>query len=78
MTNETADSAVDASRTTDGFFEPSAVGSADRVRELELRYREIIDRLPAVLYVDTVDQTQPMIDVSPSVHDLLGSPVRSS
>jgi diguanylate cyclase (GGDEF)-like protein/PAS domain S-box-containing protein len=74
MTTEIEDSAMDRSRTTDGFFEPPAVGSADRIRELELRYRGIIDRLPAVLYVDAVDQNQPMIDVSPSVHDLLGIP----
>ena len=25
-----------------------------------------------MLYVDAIDQNQPMIDVSPSVHDLLG------
>ena len=74
MTTEIEDSAVDPPRTTDGFFEPPAVGSADRTRELELRYRGIIDRLPAVLYVDAVDQNQPMIDVSPSVHELLGIP----
>ena len=61
MTTEIEDSAVDPPRTTDGFFEPPAVGSADRTRELELRYRGIIDRLPAVLYVDAVDQNQPMI-----------------
>jgi diguanylate cyclase (GGDEF)-like protein/PAS domain S-box-containing protein len=74
MTTEIEDSAVDPPRITDGFFEPPAVGSADRTRELELRYRGIIDRLPAVLYVDAVDQNQPMIDVSPSVQDLLGIP----
>ena len=27
-----------------------------------------------MLYVDAVDRNQPMIDVSPSVHDLLGIP----
>ena len=74
MTTETEDSAVDPPRTTDGFFEPPAVGGDDRTRELELRYRGIIDRLPAVLYIDAVDRNQPMIDVSPSVQDLLGIP----
>jgi diguanylate cyclase (GGDEF)-like protein/PAS domain S-box-containing protein len=40
--------------------------------ELQRRYRGIIDRLPAVLYVDTVEADRPMIDVSPSVETLLG------
>ena len=35
MTTEIEDSAVDPPRTTDGFFEPPAVGSADRTRELD-------------------------------------------
>ena len=39
-----------------------------------LRYRGIIDQLPAVLYVDGVNEDEPMIDVSPSVIDLLGIP----
>jgi diguanylate cyclase (GGDEF)-like protein/PAS domain S-box-containing protein len=72
MTTEIEDSAVDPPRTTHGFFEPPAVGSADRTRELELRYRAIIDRLPAVLYVDAVREDEPMIDVSPSVTELFG------
>jgi diguanylate cyclase (GGDEF)-like protein/PAS domain S-box-containing protein len=58
----------------EGFFDPPSEGSADRLRQLELRYRGIIDRLPAVLYVDAVDANHPMIDVSPSVQDLLGIP----
>ena len=44
----------------------------ERLRALELRYRGIIDQLPAVLYVDSTADSDPMIDVSPTVIDLLG------
>ena len=74
MTSELEAIPVDPSATPEGFFEPPSEGSADRLRELELRYRGIIDRLPALLYVDAVDATRPMIDVSPGVEDLLGIP----
>jgi diguanylate cyclase (GGDEF)-like protein/PAS domain S-box-containing protein len=39
---------------------------------LELAGRGIIDRLPAVVYVDSVGWGEPMLDVSPSVEQLLG------
>jgi diguanylate cyclase (GGDEF)-like protein/PAS domain S-box-containing protein len=74
MTSEIEAIPADPSATPEGFFEPPSEGSADRLRQLELRYRGIIDRLPAVLYVDAVDADHPMIDVSPSVEDLLGIP----
>jgi diguanylate cyclase (GGDEF)-like protein/PAS domain S-box-containing protein len=53
-----------------GLFDASSMPASRS--ELERRYRGIIDRLPAVLYVDTVEPDQPMIDVSPSVESLLG------
>jgi diguanylate cyclase (GGDEF)-like protein/PAS domain S-box-containing protein len=63
---------VDPSTTREGYFESPSGGKDERLRELELRYRGIIDQLPAVLYVDSAVETDPMIDVSPSVIDLLG------
>jgi diguanylate cyclase (GGDEF)-like protein/PAS domain S-box-containing protein len=66
------DATPDAGSAREGFFEPSIDAGSDRLRELELRYREIIDRLPAVLYVDGVGGREAMIDVSPGVTDLLG------
>ncbi len=45
---------------------------AERYRELEARYRGIIDRLPAVLYIDGVDEGETMVDVGPGIVDLLG------
>jgi diguanylate cyclase (GGDEF)-like protein/PAS domain S-box-containing protein len=54
----------------EGLFDASSIPASRS--ELERRYRGIIDRLPAVLYVDTVEADQPMIDVSPSVEALLG------
>jgi PAS domain S-box-containing protein len=70
--SETETAPVDATSAREGYFGTSSGGSDDRLRELELRYRGIIDRLPAVLYVDSAIPTDPMIDVSPSVIDLLG------
>ena len=74
MTSETAATPRDPSSTRDGSFASPSGSSDDRSRELELRYRGIIDQLPAVLYVDAVEENEPMIDVSPSVIDLLGIP----
>jgi diguanylate cyclase (GGDEF)-like protein/PAS domain S-box-containing protein len=50
----------------------SGTSLLDDARALELRYRGMIDRLPAVLYVDGTEADQPMIDVSPTVEALLG------
>ena len=74
MTNGTEASSVDPTPAREGFFETPPGPEDARYRELELRYRGIIDRLPAVLYVDGVDEDEPMIDVSPSVEELLGIP----
>jgi diguanylate cyclase (GGDEF)-like protein/PAS domain S-box-containing protein len=74
MTKEIEAFPADPPAAPEGFFDPPSEGTADRLRQLELRYRGIIDRLPAVLYVDSVDANLPMIDVSPSVQDLLGIP----
>jgi diguanylate cyclase (GGDEF)-like protein/PAS domain S-box-containing protein len=74
MTSEIEATPVDASETPEGYFDPPSAGSHDRLHELERRYRGIIDHLPAVLYVDSVTGTDPMIDVSPGVEDLLGIP----
>src|SRR5262245_44733065 len=74
MTNGTEASSVDPTPAREGFFETPTGPEDDRYRELELRYRGIIDRLPAVLYVDGVAEDDPMIDVSPSVTELLGIP----
>jgi diguanylate cyclase (GGDEF)-like protein/PAS domain S-box-containing protein len=72
MTSEREDTSTDRSSTRVGYFEPPSGAADERLRELEIRYRGIIDQLPAVLYVDSVNEDEPMIDVSPSVIDLLG------
>jgi PAS domain S-box-containing protein len=67
------DATPDTPPAREGFLEPRlAEDGSDRVPELERRYREIIDRLPAVLYVDGLDEDGLLIDVSPSVTSLLG------
>ncbi len=72
MTSEKEATSTERSSTREGYFEPPSGATDERLRELEIRYRGIIDQLPAVLYVDGVDENEPMIDVSPSVIDLLG------
>ena len=74
MTSELRDFPADPPAAREGYFDPPPTGNDDRLRQIELRYRGIIDRLPAVLYVDSVREDQPMIDVSPSVEDLLAIP----
>ena len=71
MTSETEATDV-PSPAREGYFEPPSGDRHDRLHELERRYRAIIDHLPAVLYVDSAIESEPMIDVSPSVIDLLG------
>jgi diguanylate cyclase (GGDEF)-like protein/PAS domain S-box-containing protein len=70
--SETEATPVDPKSAREGYFEPPLGASDDRLRELELRYRGILDQLPAVLYVDSVSPDEPMIDISPSVVDLMG------
>ncbi len=63
----------------EGFFVDDPAGLPDdatslmrRYRELEERYRGLIDRLPAVIYIDGVDEADAMIDVGPGVLELFG------
>ena len=79
MTYDKLEPAIaDALTARSGFFGddlPLDGNSHDlerRYRELESRYRGVIDRLPAVLYIDGVDAGASMIDVGPGVIDLLG------
>jgi diguanylate cyclase (GGDEF)-like protein/PAS domain S-box-containing protein len=65
-----------------GFFADDSIGEdaallgpaslAERLRDLEVRYRGLIDHLPAVLYVDGVGDDDTMVDVSPGIETLLG------
>ena len=62
-------------------FSPSTGGSSvedglsdlqAQLHDLEVRYRGIIDHLPAVIYVDGIGDDDLMVDVSPNVEQLLG------
>ncbi len=71
--------ATDALIAREGFFTSIDQASADskgelerRLREVEHRYRRLVDRLPAVIYIDGVGEGDPMVDVSPAIADLLG------
>src|SRR5919108_2165465 len=74
MTNDAEQAPVAPPTARKGFFQPRGEGrdGAERLRDLELRYRGLIDSMPAVIYVDSVDADGAMLDVSPSVEELLG------
>jgi diguanylate cyclase (GGDEF)-like protein/PAS domain S-box-containing protein len=58
-----------------GFYasrDASIDDARTRLADLEARYRGLIDHLPAVLYIDTIDDVDVMVDVSPGIYDLLG------
>jgi diguanylate cyclase (GGDEF)-like protein/PAS domain S-box-containing protein len=59
-----------------GFFRApearAATGPVWQLADYEARYRGLIDHLPAVLYLDGVEETGPMVDVSPGIEELLG------
>ena len=63
-----------------GFFPPSGssddtpLDAAERLRDLELRYRALVDQLPAVIYIDGLGTGSQMVDVSPSIETTLGIP----
>jgi diguanylate cyclase (GGDEF)-like protein/PAS domain S-box-containing protein len=71
--------ARDALIAREGFFTSIDQASSDstgelerRLLEVEHRYRGLVDRLPAVIYIDGVGEGDPMVDVSPAIADLLG------
>ena len=73
--NEYETSAADALTAQGGFFAsgPDLPGLPleARYRDLLARYHGLVDRLPAVIYLDRVgDDT--MVDVSPAIEQLLG------
>ena len=58
-----------------GFFAGSGdVGDVAWLRDLESRYRGLIQHLPAIVYIDGLGPDDPMIDVSPAIEPLLGIP----
>ena len=71
---------VDALTAKGGFLADIGMAGTDAAledfalqhRELQARYRGIIDRLPAVLYIDGVNDGDTMVDVGPGITDLLG------
>ncbi|MGZ8582716.1 MAG: putative bifunctional diguanylate cyclase/phosphodiesterase [Actinomycetota bacterium] len=81
--NETMRTMHDAVTAQQGFFPPATVaapgvdgGLSDlqsQLRDLEVRYRGLIDRLPAVVYIDGIGIDDPMIDVSPGIEGLFGA-----
>ena len=79
MVDDNEPASVDALTAQGGFSAQIGASGADpawdlarRYQELQARYRGIIDRLPAVLYIDGVNEGDTMVDVGPGIVDLLG------
>ena len=79
MVDDNESASVDALTAQGGFLAQTGTSGADpasdlarRYGELQARYRGIIDRLPAVLYIDGVNEGDTMVDVGPGIVDLLG------
>ena len=84
--DQTTPATPDAMTARLGFFPdapqlpaPAHAGPAGAVADLEgqladleVRYRGIIDRLPAVIYIDGIGPDDLMVDVSPGIEALLG------
>ena len=80
MVDDNEPASVDALTAHGGFLAQIGTSGDDlpsdlarRYQELQARYRGIIDRLPAVLYIDGVDEGDTMVDVGPGIVDLLGT-----
>ncbi|MGZ5301162.1 MAG: putative bifunctional diguanylate cyclase/phosphodiesterase [Actinomycetota bacterium] len=78
-TDDNEPASVDALTARGGFLADVGMADGDHIsglpqrhRELEARYRGIIERLPAVLYIDGVGDGDTMVDVGPGIVDLLG------
>ncbi|MDQ4127910.1 MAG: PAS domain S-box protein [Actinomycetota bacterium] len=50
--------------------------SEEALREAESRYRTLVERIPAVVYVDAVDEEGSTTYMSPQIEGLLGYPAR--
>ncbi len=74
--NEHGDSIADALTTSGRFSAPdrdaSGLSLEALYRDLQSRYRGLIDRLPAVIYLDSIAGEGTMVDVSPTIEQLLG------
>ena len=77
--NDNEPASVDALTAQGGFLADLGIAGTDAIadlaqrhQELEARYRGIIDRLPAVLYIDGVHDGDTMVDIGPGIVDLLG------
>ena len=46
----------------------------DALRASDLRYRTLVERLPAIVYIDTVDDRSSNLYISPQVESILGYP----
>jgi diguanylate cyclase (GGDEF)-like protein/PAS domain S-box-containing protein len=55
--------------------ETAALAKADHAREIERRYRALVEQLPLVVYIDALDETSSNIFTSEQIEPLLGYPV---
>ena len=79
MVDDNEPASIDALTAQGGFLAQTGASGTDpasdlarRYGELQARYRGVIDRLPAVLYIDGVNEGDRMVDVGPGILELLG------
>jgi PAS domain S-box-containing protein len=58
-----------------GLHAAAQVSLRRRTAVAELRYRTLVEELPAALYISSVDETSYALYVSPAIVDLLGYPI---
>ena len=52
--------------------ERSVLAHAQELHESQVKYRSLIEQLPAIIYIDPVDENEQSMYVSPQVEDILG------
>jgi len=69
------DIALGSLETEDGIMATAAIRDITEHREVENKYRILVEQMPAVVYIDSVDETDTYAYVSPQIVGLLGYPL---
>jgi len=62
--------------TEDGLFAVASVRDISGRNEVERKYRTLVEQMPAVVYIDSIDGTDTYAYVSPQIEELLGYPLK--
>jgi len=67
--------ALSSLETEEGVLATAAIRDITKRKEAEHKYRTLVEQMPAVVYIDSVDETDTYAYVSPQIKDLLGYPL---